>query len=78
MHKRILLSIVAAFAALWGVTVEAKTIKVGFSMSKTGIFAAAAVSQLNTYKMWSEQVNARGGLKFDGKKHPVKLFEKQI
>jgi len=73
MHKRLLLSIIAAFAALWGVTVEAKTIKVGFSMSKTGIFAAAAGSQLNTYKMWSEQVNARGGLKFDGKKHPVKL-----
>lgn len=41
----------------------AKTeIKVGFSMSLTGIYAAGAKSQMNAYQLWAEEVNKKGGI----------------
>ena len=74
MLKRMLIAAITLITVSWLAPVEAgEKVRVGFSISKTGIFAAAAGSQLNTYKMWSEQVNARGGLQFDGKKHPIEL-----
>ena len=49
----------------------AKPVRIGFSIAKTGIFAAAAPSQLNAYELWREQVNARGGLGLGQEKRPV-------
>src|SRR3990172_1372935 len=51
----------------------AKPVKIGFSIAKTGIFAAAAPSQLNAYELWREQVNARGGLDLGKEKRPVEF-----
>jgi branched-chain amino acid transport system substrate-binding protein len=52
----------------------AKPVRLGYSISKTGIFAAAAPSQLNSYELWKEQVNARGGLDIGGKeRRPVEF-----
>ncbi len=51
----------------------ADPIKIGFSHSKTGIFAPAATSQLQSYELWREQVNARGGLDVAGTRRPVEF-----
>jgi branched-chain amino acid transport system substrate-binding protein len=50
-------------------------IRIGFSMSLTGIYAAGAESQMNAYNLWSEEVNKRGGIfvKDLNKKLPVEL-----
>jgi branched-chain amino acid transport system substrate-binding protein len=48
-------------------------VKVGFSASKTGLFASASVTQSNAYELWAEQVNADGGLSVAGVKRPVQL-----
>jgi len=45
---------------------EGKPVRIGFSLAKTGIFAAAAPSQLNAYLLWQEQTNAQGGLEIAG------------
>jgi branched-chain amino acid transport system substrate-binding protein len=50
-----------------------KPIRLGFSISKTGIFAAAAPSQLNAYELWKDQVNARGGLQVGSDKRPMEF-----
>ncbi len=51
-------------------------IRIGFSMSLTGIYAAGAESQMNAYNLWSEEVNKRGGIfvKDLNKKLPVELI----
>ncbi len=74
MLKRILTA-VAGVAALAAATPAnaAEPIKIGFSHSKTGIFAPAATSQLQSYELWREQVNARGGLDVAGARHPVEF-----
>lgn len=49
-------------------------VRIGFSIAKTGIFAMAAPSQLNSYELWREEVNASGGLEIGGKgKRPVEF-----
>lgn len=48
-------------------------LRLGFSMSRTGPLAAATVSQSNTYELWREQVNARGGMDVAGKKRKVEF-----
>ncbi|MDO9534027.1 MAG: amino acid ABC transporter substrate-binding protein [Bacillota bacterium] len=52
-----------------------ENIKVGFSISLTGIYAPAAESQMRAYDLWLEQVNERGGIYLEeyGKKLPVKF-----
>jgi branched-chain amino acid transport system substrate-binding protein len=87
MHRRTLLqSAVAAgvaFALGTGVVhaqqkgaAQAKPIRIGFSIAKTGIFAAAAPSQLNAYELWREQVNKAGGLDIGGRqKRPVEFVQ---
>jgi len=37
-------------------------IRIGFSMSLTGIYAAGSESQMNAYNLWSEEVNKKGGI----------------
>lgn len=50
------------------------SIRIGYSLARTGIFAAAAPSQENPYELWKEQVNANGGLTLpDGEKRLVEF-----
>lgn len=53
---------------------EAEPVRIGYSMSLTGIFAQAAPSQVNAYNLWAEEVNARGGLDVAGVKRPVEFI----
>jgi branched-chain amino acid transport system substrate-binding protein len=50
-----------------------RPLKLGFSMARTGMLANATPSQLNTYELWREQVNARGGMDVGGTKRPVEF-----
>jgi len=47
--------------------------KIGYAISKTGPFAAAAHTQVETYEMWADQVAAAGGIDVAGTKRPVKF-----
>lgn len=75
--RRLLLSGVAAAAlalAAGGVSAQAdKPLRIGFSMARTGMLANATPSQLNTYELWREQVNARGGMNVGGTKRKVEF-----
>jgi branched-chain amino acid transport system substrate-binding protein len=66
---------VAAAAVLaLSAAANAEPIKIGYSIAKTGLFAQGAVSQINAYELWREQVNAQGGLDIGGKgKRPVEF-----
>ena len=61
--RRAVLSLAAAalFAAPWGARAE-EPITLGFSMPLTGPLAANGKAALLTLQMWSEDVNAKGGL----------------
>src|SRR6516164_5550208 len=50
-----------------------KPVRIGYSMSRTGMLASATPSQSNTYELWKEQVNARGGLDVGGQKRKVEF-----
>jgi len=54
---------------------EKENVKVGFSVSLSGVYAVAAESQLNPYLLWAEQVNAQGGIYVPdlGKRLPVEM-----
>ena len=51
----------------------ADPVRIGFSISKTGLFASAAPSQVNAYELWRDQVNAQGGLDWAGTKRPIEF-----
>ncbi len=65
-------SVLAAIAA--GAASAADAVRIGYGISKTGIFAGGAVSQTNAYELWREQVNARGGLDVAGTKRRVEFI----
>ena len=75
--RRLLLSGAAAAAlalAAGGANAQAdKPLRIGFSMARTGMLANATPSQLNTYELWREQVNARGGMNVGGTKRKVEF-----
>ena len=48
-------------------------LRIGLSLSKTGMLAPANVPQANAYELWREQVNARGGMDVAGKKRKVEF-----
>lgn len=48
-------------------------LRLGFSMARTGMLANATPSQMNTYELWREQVNARGGMDVAGVKRKVEF-----
>ena len=52
-----------------------ESIRIGFSMALTGVYAQGAVSQINAYQVWKEQINEKGGIlvKDLGKKLPVEF-----
>lgn len=55
-----------------------EVIRIGYAISLTGPFTTgAATSQLPNYKLWAEEVNARGGIYLPdyGKRVPVELIE---
>ncbi|MFO1361931.1 MAG: amino acid ABC transporter substrate-binding protein [Burkholderiales bacterium] len=52
-----------------------RPLRIGFSIAKTGIFAAAAPSQLNAYDLWRSEVNARGGLALPGARRTVEFVQ---
>ncbi len=56
--------------AVWA---EDPPLRLGFSMARTGPMAPATVSQANTYQLWLEQVNARGGMDVAGRKRKVEF-----
>lgn len=49
-------------------------VKIGYAIAKTGPFAPAALSQLQTYELWQSQVAAAGGIDVGGVKRPVKFI----
>src|SRR5260370_11764847 len=51
----------------------ADPVRIGYSMSRTGLFAQAAPSQVTAYELWKEQVNAAGGLDVAGQKRPIEF-----
>jgi branched-chain amino acid transport system substrate-binding protein len=52
----------------------ADPVKVGVGISETGMFAPEAAEQLNSYKMWVDEVNKAGGLDVAGTKRPINLI----
>lgn len=50
-----------------------KPLRIGFSMARTGMLANATPSQMNTYELWREQVNARGGMNVGGTRRKVEF-----
>jgi branched-chain amino acid transport system substrate-binding protein len=74
MFKRLLAALVAvASFALVGSAQAADPVRIGFSLAQTGLFAAAAPSQLNAYELWRDQVNAAGGLDVGGEKRMIEF-----
>jgi branched-chain amino acid transport system substrate-binding protein len=69
------LSLAIAATAALATAASAESVKIGFSLAKTGLFAAGAPSQLNAYELWREQVNAKGGLDVAGKKRMVEFVQ---
>ncbi|WP_422372177.1 amino acid ABC transporter substrate-binding protein [Hoeflea sp.] len=64
----------AVMSLMAGAAVAQEPITIGYSIARTGIYAAAAPSQENAYKLWQTQVNAEGGLLLpDGERRPVEF-----
>ena len=64
---------VLALASGAALAQDDKPLRVGFSMARTGMLANATPSQMNTYELWREQVNARGGMDVGGTKRKVEF-----
>jgi branched-chain amino acid transport system substrate-binding protein len=81
VKRRDFLGGIAAFAAVpalsrASIAQGAKPVRIGFSLAKTGMFAAAVPSQLNAYLLWQEQTNAHGGLEIAGQGHrPIEFVQ---
>ena len=74
MLKRIFVAAAGAAALVMAYAVQAADpVKIGFSISKTGLFAQAATSQIQTYELWREQVNAEGGLDVAGTRRKIEF-----
>ena len=50
-----------------------KPLRIGFSMARTGMLANATHSQMNTYELWREQTNAKGGMDVGGVRRKVEF-----
>jgi branched-chain amino acid transport system substrate-binding protein len=71
---KFVLALAAALIAASASSARAQEVKIGYAISKTGQFAPAAHTQLNTYELWQDQVAAAGGIDVAGKKRPVKFI----
>ena len=77
-RRRVKFFIVAsllAFVVVVSPATAQESIRIGFSMALTGVYAQGAVSQINAYQVWKEQINEKGGIlvKDLGKKLPVEF-----
>ena len=76
-HRRAFVSgITAALLALTAGAASAqadKPLRIGFSMARTGMLANATPSQMNTYELWREQTNAKGGMDVGGVRRKVEF-----
>ncbi|MCW5773169.1 MAG: amino acid ABC transporter substrate-binding protein [Rhodospirillaceae bacterium] len=75
MFRKISIAIAAAAAMSAAPALAEKPVRIGFSIAKTGLFAAGAPSELNAYELWREQVNAKGGLNVAGTKRMVEFVQ---
>src|SRR5471030_2716220 len=74
MKRKFLLSLLTGLGLMAAASGHAAdNVRIGFSIAKTGLFAAGTGSQFDTYEFWKEQVNARGGLDVKGVKRPIEL-----
>ena len=76
MNRRQLLigTLLATGIGIAGIGAQAADpVRIGFSISKTGLFANAAPSQLNAYELWRDQVITQGGLDVAGTKRPIEF-----
>lgn len=62
-----------ALSLFTGTVMAAEPVKIGYSISNTGLFALAAPSQVTAYELWAEEVNAAGGLDVAGELRQVEL-----
>ena len=62
-----------AFASGTALAQADKPLRIGFSMARTGMLANATPSQMNTYELWREQINARGGMNVGGTQRKVEF-----
>lgn len=60
--------VIGLIATLGAAQSQEPPVRIGFSMAQTGMLAQATPSQLNTYNLWKDGVNARGGLDVGGGK----------
>ena len=76
-HRRAFVGgITAALLALTAGMASAqadKPLRIGFSMARTGMLANATPSQMNTYELWREQTNAKGGMDVGGVRRKVEF-----
>lgn len=75
-RRQALIGLAAAAFAFSASPLNAQTgnpLRIGFSMARTGMLANATPSQMNTYELWKEQVNARGGMNVAGVKRKVEF-----
>ncbi len=67
------LAFASTLVAIAAPAFAAEPVKIGYTIARTGLFAAAAPSQEQAYALWAEQVNAAGGLDVAGEKRPVEF-----
>ena len=73
IRRALVVAALASAAAAQAWAQSDKPLRIGFSMARTGMLAVATPSQLNTYELWREQVNARGGMDVGGVKRKVEF-----
>lgn len=73
MIKRILTAAAAAALLASSPVAAEKPVRIGYSMSTTGIFSQAAPSQVTVYNMWRDRLNAAGGLNIAGTKRKIEF-----
>lgn len=75
MVRRFSLTLVVALVmAASGAEAASAPVRIGFSLPKTGLFAASGPSQMNAYELWRQQVNAEGGLDVKGERRKVEFI----
>ena len=57
-----------------GTADAADPVKIGFTIPRTGLFAAGTQTSLNSYELWKDRVNASGGLDVAGVKRPIEFI----
>lgn len=72
-RRALVLATLAAVVTAPALAQADKPLRIGFSMARTGMLAMATPSQMNTYELWREQVNARGGMDVGGVKRKVEF-----